>query len=535
MTIKSIDPKERYKIACAVKPERGQDQYLIENMKTHYVWPWKDENDGYEPPSWVYSGKPPAHIAAMMKKGGNPFIVDGKISPERIAMGYDGAMAEAEYLASKEPEIIPAAEEEHPVCETFGAAFGAPMYPASMPQVPGIPIPPNMFQGQDPGQVTAVAEVGDEVMVDPTAAWGTAMPVEDGVPPVQYPQPQIQHPQQQYLWDPIYMAQMAGMMAQPQQAQQLQTVPVPQPVASIPLQAQQPKKPPKPKKAEADKDVNPAGPPVTVMPNKRDVPVVVQEPAMEAKAPVAHQVPEYPLLSVFSSNLSYYGTKELGYLQEIEQIALENGVQVCFGNHLDANGNFDGLVYCQAYDPSGKNPNPYKSFTIDTGVIIDRRHKVFCCAPEGHVLEQYTAYEVFLHGGTKAKGGGKRLDRDLFRDIFVGGTAAIANRPPMYSKEFMELNRHVELISLDTRSLNKDKRKHIQNDLLLSALKRGTFKKIEEIVPKSRFRFTGSYDAATDSITCTNVGVPVFYNGPVIATKPVTIKFTTNDAEVTIG
>lgn len=584
--------EEVIEIARGVKPTSHLDQFTVETFEKQGVWPYDDANTGYVAPAEYRDPEPaPADIAAMMKAGGNPFVIDGIFDRRRILMHYDAALAEQKRMLNDEadqansdepitdseqqeipsqpeepvapqetpalqPQQVPvpapqqgkkkfgetkkvpkitatAVDEEHPVGETFGACFAPVMQ--QIPAVAGTPIPGNIFTGPNTG-VTAVAEVvsDNDGMIDPTAAWGSPMPVEE-VPPQMVQQPLQGYVQQapmvlnpavmQYMQ--MYQQQMEAMAAQQQPRQ-----PIPMP-ASIPLQVTEPKKAPKPKKNEADKNVTVGAAPVQVIPNKRDVPEIVQGAAQEAKAPVEHDIPQQ-LVSCFPQNAQLYNSRQLGFLKEIEDIALNHGHQVFFNPHINHQGNLDGLIEVAVYDPSGKNINTFKSFVIDTGRIIDRRVKIFPVFPvDGKVLENVFPFEAFVKGGSKNNGGGKKLNVEMFRDIFIGGVAAI-KAPPMYTKELMELNRHIDYASISFPKGTDKMRIPVRDKFLLPMLKRGTFDKINEVCPHARFRMTVPYNVNTNSIVFENLGVPSYYNGPCVQVHHLRLTVTEGDAKVEI-
>lgn len=98
-------------IARDVKPFSIVDQYVVDDMKNQGVWPYDDMNDGYRAPAEYHDPEPaPADIAAMMKAGGNPFIVDGKLSEARLDMGYEAALAEQKRLLGELDEAAERAE-----------------------------------------------------------------------------------------------------------------------------------------------------------------------------------------------------------------------------------------------------------------------------------------------------------------------------------------------------------------------------------------------------------------------------------------
>lgn len=98
-------------IARDVKPFSIVDQYVVDDMKSQGVWPYDDMNDGYVVPEQYRDPEPmPADIAAMMMAGGNPFIVDGKLSEARLDMGYEAALAEQKRLLGELDEAAERAE-----------------------------------------------------------------------------------------------------------------------------------------------------------------------------------------------------------------------------------------------------------------------------------------------------------------------------------------------------------------------------------------------------------------------------------------
>ena len=108
---KDCSIEELIDAARAVKPSSVIDQYTVERMKEQGVWPYDDMNDGYRAPAEYRDPEPaPADIAAMMMAGGNPFIVDGKLSDARLDMGYEAALAEQKKLLGELDEAAERAE-----------------------------------------------------------------------------------------------------------------------------------------------------------------------------------------------------------------------------------------------------------------------------------------------------------------------------------------------------------------------------------------------------------------------------------------
>lgn len=112
-----INLKEDYTVeeliesARGVKPSSVSDQYDVELYEDQGVWPYDDANTGYVAPAEYRDPEPaPSDIAAMMKAGGNPFVVDGKFSRIRMSMGYEAALAEQKRLLGELDEAAERAE-----------------------------------------------------------------------------------------------------------------------------------------------------------------------------------------------------------------------------------------------------------------------------------------------------------------------------------------------------------------------------------------------------------------------------------------
>ena len=221
------------------------------------------------------------------------------------------------------------------------------------------------------------------------------------------------------------------------------------------------------------------------------------------------------------------------YLKDIENLALECGVQIQMMSRMGPNGEDSGLISCIVYTPESYKPNPYKGFTIDTGMIIDRRAKVFP-GIVAYGFEDMKAYPVLIPKEDEKGGKSKNtLNEKLFRDIFTGGVKMLESHRSMYNDDYMILNKYVALITMPTQHMNKETRKAIQ-DRLMKAMKAGVFKSALEADPGSRFRFKPeSYDKKTLSFILTNENTPYRFCGPVSCTKGIEIVFGFKDGEPT--
>lgn len=285
----------------------------------------------------------------------------------------------------------------------------------------------------------------------------------------------------------------------------------------------QPPKPPKIKAEEDKVDVDLNAIYVETAPPKppKEWPTAVNNPLPQAEVEQEVATPVFdntPLINKFR------------YLGDIEKIALENGVQVQFMPRVGLDGNPNGLISCISYTEPTK-PNPYKGFTIDTGVIIDKRAKVYPAIVQSG-YEDMQAYPVLVPKDDKSEGKGKSknvINEQLFNDIFKGGVNMLGPRG-MYSPDYLELNKCVAMITMPTNNMSGDTRKAVR-DRLLAAVKAGVFATAFQHEPNSRFMFK-NYDKKTGCFTLTNKGVPYRYGGQYLANKEVEIYFGIDEVRV---
>ena len=280
---------------------------------------------------------------------------------------------------------------------------------------------------------------------------------------------------------------------------------------------------PKPevKKAEADQvnvdlgninvETNPPAPP-------KQWPEVVNNQLPQAEG--VQQVPSVPAFD----NSAVTSRANCRYLGDIEKLALECGVQIQMIARAGTNGEDSGLITCVVYTPESPKPNPYKGFTIDTGMIIDRRAKVFPGIVQTG-FEDMPAFPVLVpKDDNNENGKGKNvLNEKLFRDIFTGGVQMVQGMRSMYTPDFMELNKNVAIITMPTNNMNKDIRLTVRNRLM-AAMEAGVFESAKQIDPYARFRFK-HYDKKTQSFTLTTAGTPYRFCGPVQSTREIEIEF----------
>ena len=369
---------------------------------------------------------------------------------------------------------------------------------------------------------TEASPIGEAAMKDPTAddphkkvdivfdfnkMSGSVVP-----DPIPQAPPQVQ-PQQQYghpMSSPFVQQMANNFAAQMHPGQGRHKVDV-----------QEPPKPPV-QKAEPDNvqvdlsnmtplEVNPPKPP-------KEWPEVVAQPVPQAEHVKTELEPKFDNSQITSS---------LRYMADIEKVALNLGYQVQMVQRTGPDGNPDGMIAVYTYMDGSPNPIMQKAFTIDTGVIIDRRAKMFPVTLN-YGYEKFQAYPVLVPV-PDSKGKKKNMfNQKLFEDFFRGGIQMLDEKDGMFTPDYRELNENVSLITMPTAHMNGEIRRTIR-DRLLAAMKAGVFEQAKRIEPNSRFRFE-NYDKKTGEYILTNVGVPVAYDGPVVSKIPVKIRFTKDTA-----
>ena len=235
--------------------------------------------------------------------------------------------------------------------------------------------------------------------------------------------------------------------------------------------------------------------------------------------PLANPVPEQaqPIEAKFDNKDI---ARKYKYIGEIEKIALDSGHQVQFIMRAGPDGNPDGLITVVTYLNGNPHPIPQMGFTIDTGMIIDKRPKMFpVVVPYG--FENYPCYQINIPDPNKKDK--FMFNSSVFEDLFKGGVQMLEKHRTMYTDNFRILNTHVAMITMPTQHMNRDTRKAVQNRLM-KAMEAGVFDQAKKDDPASRFIFT-SYDKKTGSFVLSNVGVPVAYDGPVCSSIPIEIHF----------
>ena len=283
-------------------------------------------------------------------------------------------------------------------------------------------------------------------------------------------------------------------------------------------------------------------------PAKAPVPVAKEQPAdldipsfkgfvkppeiKEVPAPISHKLenPEPVTMTIkncFDNSIMVERFPKIP-LKEIEEIGNQNGHSVLFEEYPHI-----GIISVTVTNPDGTTVAVPKCFTIDTGMIIDRRVKLIGCAPKfdnRSMMEFAPMYELF---GVNTKDHNRKvLDTKMINDIFTAGLMNVSKKE-MYSDSYKALNRKVALISLPTKGLNKEERNALQQ-YVVKMNESGYFDKAIEMAPGSRFIFVEKEldKAHLSNFTLINEGVPMFYGTKANTVSPIIIE--SRDGNITI-
>lgn len=330
--------------------------------------------------------------------------------------------------------------------------------------------------------------------------------------------------QQPVMHQPIMQPQQVSPMQQPMN-------PIQQPVMQQgfqqPMHRVDENKPQQPQKQKPQKQTDKIDGNidlhVDILPEEKDVHVTAVDPSVVELGKKIIQ--NTPIEVTAKYDNSVVKTK-YPYLQDVEDVALKNGCQVKMMERIGANGNSVGLidVYTEVNDIVAEK----KSFTIDTGNIIDKRIKIFPVILY-YGYEKYQAYP--LKDRSKDKNDKQMVfNEELFKNIFVGGVDSLPDRG-MYSPERRELNGIVDLISMPTKDMSSSDRKEVMARLE-KAYKSGAFTSSNYYKSGGhafRFKFKeGSFNKNTKTFTLVSTA-PLYYNGPYFSKCTITAAFGTGD------
>lgn len=213
-------------------------------------------------------------------------------------------------------------------------------------------------------------------------------------------------------------------------------------------------------------------------------------------------------------------------LDMIQKIANDNGHSVAFYEYPN-----EGIISVITYGINGNAVYP-KSFCIDLGHVIDARVKLITNCPilpnndpYAQMIEFGKFYELFVIDPKSHK---KVLDTQLLNDMFSAGYMNLKKRP-MYTDEYLALNRKLALISIPTKGLNKEQRNAVQSFLIDSLDKTGYLDLAISKTPNGcRFVFLDKELNKKNlaNFTLINEGVPKFYGTQAQPVVPTVIKVT---------
>ena len=196
---------------------------------------------------------------------------------------------------------------------------------------------------------------------------------------------------------------------------------------------------------------------------------------------------------------------ELDFISGIEKIANSFGYKIEVKTQCWANSNMPtGMLEIITFNKDNAMV-PDKSFTIDTGCIIDRRRKLIAGINMGNTCyEMMPIYEVKIKDPNSKK---KVLDEQLIKSIFSGGLNSIHKRE-MYDPRLKELNRIVDLSTIG--NCPSDIKHEITSRLENAYFNTSVFKDVLENNRGAAFRFrissvnpaTHEFELSMDNGTC---------------------------------
>lgn len=286
-------------------------------------------------------------------------------------------------------------------------------------------------------------------------------------------------------------------------------------------------KPAKPPKSDPEK-VDMSG-----MPNPADGMEVVENKKIDVRTygglvtdKIPQEVEATPVVNLFEENNKIF-YHDFPYLVEVEKVALDNGYQIGFAIRRNTN-----LIECHIYTNEGA-PISGKGFTIDPGMIIDHRKKIFPAIVQYY--EGMNAYPLFVNNPNTRDDGKKAenvLNVDVLKALIVGGNNAVDARG-MYSEDFRNLNKFVALITIPTDKIQASDRKYIQNRLV-DLYKNGVFSDVLAAAPGSRFMIV-AYNKGSGTILLDTDGVPTNFGGVYIANERIQLKITKDKCKTLRG
>lgn len=229
--------------------------------------------------------------------------------------------------------------------------------------------------------------------------------------------------------------------------------------------------------------------------------------------------------NIIYDNSAIINTPGMEYLKTIEAAAKRSNFNVIFRRQMFEDSSVPtGIIEVLTYN-SNNELMIDRSFSIDTGVIIDRRLKLI------PALYGETPYEVFpiYELKSKAPNGmkGKIVDEQLLNTIFQKGIPGISKRT-MYDQDTLTLNSYVDLIGLSVNGIKAEDKNAITGRIK-NAIAAGVFNEIAAANPGIAFRMKFKSINVNDlSFTLTNVGASASFGHPTNCITPYEVEFLPN-------
>lgn len=204
-----------------------------------------------------------------------------------------------------------------------------------------------------------------------------------------------------------------------------------------------------------------------------------------------------------------------GWILKIMNIAISNGVYI----QLDPIMNSIGDVVAMKFIANNRKGTfiPTKSFSVDFGMVINRALAVWpniIAGQHGEIMTvPFETCEIAYRVDVYVKNG-YQLNRPFFNKLFAVGFSGLSSNDrsnhSIYSKQLIEANRRLVMISRPNKSNNKKFNDYFNNASFKCAYELDKLAKAGEIPKDSRFKIS-LYDPENGSVELTTEGVPQYW------------------------
>lgn len=204
-----------------------------------------------------------------------------------------------------------------------------------------------------------------------------------------------------------------------------------------------------------------------------------------------------------------------GWILKIMNIAISNGVYI----QLDPIMNSIGDVVAMKFIANNRKGTfiPTKSFSVDFGMVINRALAVWpniIAGQHGEIMTvPFETCEIAYRVDVYVKNG-YQLNRPFFNKLFAVGFSGLSSNDrsshSIYSKQLIEANRRLVMISRPNKSNNKKFNDYFNNASFKCAYELDKLAKAGEIPKDSRFKIS-LYDPDNGSVELTTEGVPQYW------------------------